>query len=53
MYLGEYGLLPLEDKFHHDQDSMHGFRGAERRSNVNQWWKYNAVILLLDKMIDV
>ena len=39
--LGEDGLIPLEVRFHHDPDSIHGFVGAALSSNIWHWQKSN------------
>jgi selenium-binding protein 1 len=39
--LGEDGLIPLEVRFHHDPDSVHGFVGAALSSNIFHWHKPN------------
>ncbi|HEY6564740.1 MAG TPA: selenium-binding protein SBP56-related protein, partial [Pirellulaceae bacterium] len=37
--LGERGNIPLEVRFHHDPDSMHGFVGAALSSTMFHWHK--------------
>jgi selenium-binding protein 1 len=37
--LGETGLIPLEVRFHHDPDSVHGFVGAALSSTIWHWYK--------------
>ncbi|MEM9411851.1 MAG: selenium-binding protein SBP56-related protein [Planctomycetota bacterium] len=37
--LGETGLIPLEVRFHHDPDSVHGFVGAALSSTMWHWFK--------------
>ena len=50
MDLGETGMIPLEVRFHHDPDSVHGFVGAALSSTMWHWykaddqWKANKVI---------
>jgi selenium-binding protein 1 len=39
MDLGETGLIPLEVRFHHDPDSVHGFVGAALSSTIWHWYK--------------
>lgn len=48
--LGETGLIPLEVRFHHNPDSVHGFVGAALSSTMWHWhkqedkWKAEKVI---------
>jgi selenium-binding protein 1 len=48
--LGETGLIPLEVRFHHDPDSVHGFVGAALSSTMWHWhqagdrWQVDKVI---------
>ncbi len=35
--LGDSGMIPLEVRFHHDPDSVHGFVGAALSSNMWHW----------------
>ncbi len=48
--LGETGLIPLEVRFHHDPESVHGFVGAALSSTMWHWhradssWKADPVI---------
>ena len=37
--LGDSGLIPLEVRFHHDPDSVHGFVGAALSSTMWHWFK--------------
>ncbi len=37
--LGEKGLIPLEVRFHHNPDSVHGFVGAALSSTIWHWHK--------------
>ena len=37
--LGETGMIPLEVRFHHDPDSIHGFVGAALSSTMWHWYK--------------
>jgi methanethiol oxidase len=37
--LGDEGLIPLEVRFHHDPDSVHGFVGAALSSTIWHWHK--------------
>ena len=37
--LGETGKIPLEVRFHHDPDSVHGFVGAALSSTIWHWYK--------------
>ncbi len=37
--LGEAGMIPLEVRFHHDPDSVHGFVGAALSSTMWHWFK--------------
>ncbi len=37
--LGESGMIPLEVRFHHDPDSVHGFVGAALSSTIWHWFK--------------
>lgn len=37
--LGESGQIPLEVRFHHDPDSVHGFVGAALSSTMWHWFK--------------
>lgn len=37
--LGETGMIPLEVRFHHDPDSVHGFVGAALSSTMWHWFK--------------
>ncbi len=37
--LGEKGMIPLEVRFHHDPDSVHGFVGAALSSTIWHWQK--------------
>lgn len=37
--LGENGMIPLEVRFHHDPDSVHGFVGAALSSTMWHWHK--------------
>lgn len=37
--LGDTGLIPLEVRFHHDPDSVHGFVGAALSSTMWHWFK--------------
>ncbi len=37
--LGENGMIPLEVRFHHDPDSVHGFVGAALSSTMWHWYK--------------
>lgn len=37
--LGETGMIPLEVRFHHDPDSVHGFVGAALSSTMWHWYK--------------
>lgn len=37
--LGENGMIPLEVRFHHDPDSVHGFVGAALSSTMWHWFK--------------
>ena len=37
--LGEKGMIPLEVRFHHDPDSVHGFVGAALSSTIWHWYK--------------
>jgi selenium-binding protein 1 len=39
--LGDEGLIPLEVRFHHNPDSMHGFVGAALSSTLWHWNKPN------------
>ena len=39
--LGEEGLIPLEVRFHHNPDSLHGFVGAALSSTLWHWNKPN------------
>jgi selenium-binding protein 1 len=39
MDLGESGMIPLEVRFHHDPDSVHGFVGAALSSTMWHWYK--------------
>jgi selenium-binding protein 1 len=36
---GEEGMIPLEVRFHHDPDSVHGFVGAALSSTMWHWFK--------------
>lgn len=48
--LGEAGLIPLEVRFHHDPDSIHGFVGAALSSTMWHYfkegdiWKANKIL---------
>jgi selenium-binding protein 1 len=48
--LGEAGLIPLEVRFHHDPDSIHGFVGAALSSTMwhyfkeGDFWKANKIL---------
>jgi selenium-binding protein 1 len=37
--LGEKGMIPLEVRFHHNPDSVHGFVGAALSSTIWHWYK--------------
>ena len=37
--LGEAGMIPLEVRFHHDPNSVHGFVGAALSSTMWHWFK--------------
>jgi selenium-binding protein 1 len=37
--LGETGMIPLEVRFHHDPNSVHGFVGAALSSTMWHWFK--------------
>ena len=37
--LGDTGLIPLEVRFHHDPNSIHGFVGAALSSTMWHWYK--------------
>lgn len=37
--LGAEGLIPLEVRFHHDPNSVHGFVGAALSSTIWHWWQ--------------
>ncbi len=50
--LGEEGLVPLEVRFHHNPDSLHGFVGAALSSNMWHWQKSNGQ-WAVEKVIDV
>ncbi|BAZ44241.1 hypothetical protein NIES4102_12490 [Chondrocystis sp. NIES-4102] len=50
--LGEEGLIPLEVRFHHNPDSMHGYVGAALASNIWHWYK-NDTQWQVEKVIDV
>jgi methanethiol oxidase len=50
--LGEEGLVPLEVRFHHNPDSIHGFVGAALSSNMWHWQKSNGQ-WTVEKVIDV
>jgi selenium-binding protein 1 len=39
--LGENGWIPLEVRFHHDPNSVHGFVGAALSSTMWHWFKKN------------
>jgi selenium-binding protein 1 len=39
--LGADGLIPLEVRFHHNPDSLHGYVGAALSSNLWHWHKAN------------
>ena len=41
MDLGETGMIPLEVRFHHNPDSVHGFVGAALSSTMWHWFKQN------------
>ncbi|WNZ26995.1 selenium-binding protein [Leptolyngbya sp. NK1-12] len=50
--LGEDGLIPLEVRFHHNPDSLHGFVGAALSSNVLHYYKQNGH-WEVEKVIDI
>jgi selenium-binding protein 1 len=50
--LGEEGMIPLEVRWHHDPDSVHGFVGAALSSNLIHWYKENGS-WRTEKVIDV
>jgi methanethiol oxidase len=50
--LGEEGLVPLEVRFHHNPDSIHGFVGAALSSTMWHWQKSNGQ-WKVEKVIDV
>jgi selenium-binding protein 1 len=37
--LGDTGMIPLEVRFHHDPDSVHGFVGAALSSTMWHWYR--------------
>ena len=37
--LGDQGMIPLEVRFHHNPDSVHGFVGAALSSTMWHWYK--------------
>ena len=39
LVLGENGMIPLEVRFHHAPDSVHGFVGAALSSTMWHWYK--------------
>jgi selenium-binding protein 1 len=51
--LGEEGMIPLELRFHHDPDSLHGFVGAALSSNIWHFQKANDGAWKVEKVIDV
>ena len=50
--LGDTGLIPLEVRFHHDPDSVHGFVGAALSSTMWHWYKQGEQ-WSVDKVISV
>lgn len=50
--LGAEGLIPLEVRFHHNPDSVHGYVGAALSSNIWHWYKENGH-WQVDKVVDV
>lgn len=51
--LGETGLIPLEVRFHHDPDSVHGFVGAALSSTMWHWYKKDDGSWTAEKNISV
>lgn len=50
--LGPSGMIPLEVRFHHDPDSVHGFVGAALSSTMWHWFKKDEQ-WQVEKVIDV
>ncbi|MEM9943755.1 MAG: selenium-binding family protein [Planctomycetota bacterium] len=50
--LGETGMIPLEVRFHHHPDSVHGFVGAALSSTMWHWYKQDSQ-WVADKIIAV
>jgi selenium-binding protein 1 len=50
--LGEEGMIPLEVRFHHQPDSVHGYVGAALSSNMFHYYKEDGA-WHVDKVIDV
>ena len=44
LVLGENGMIPLEVRFHHDPDSVHGFVGAALSSTMWHWYKKDCLL---------
>lgn len=51
--LGEKGMIPLEVRFHHNPDSVHGFVGAALSSNIWHWYKGNDDKWAADSVVEV
>jgi selenium-binding protein 1 len=51
--LGDTGLIPLEVRFCHDPDSVHGFVGAALSGTVWHWHKDRAGRWQVEKVIEV
>ncbi len=51
--LGEDGLIPLEIRFHHNPDSVHGFVGAALSSNIWHFQQTGNGDWQTEKVIDV
>lgn len=51
--LGDEGLIPLELRFHHDPNSVHGFVGAALSSNVFHFHRNGSGDWEVAKVIDV
>jgi selenium-binding protein 1 len=50
--LGPQGMIPLEVRFHHNPDSIHGFVGAALSSTMWHWFKKNDA-WQVEKVIEV
>lgn len=51
--LGETGMIPLEVRFHHNPDSVHGFVGAALSSTIWHWYKNKNDRWMADSVVAV